>query len=134
MSPQWIFRGLWAGALGGLTALLLFAAPASADLAADHALMMEWFEGEFDNFQQVWVERETKAEHPHEHIHSVFARVAVPALGDDVFYVKQYGGGDPTKVYRQRLYSFAPDPAEGATVLRIYAFPEDASTRPSSRA
>jgi hypothetical protein len=66
MSPHWVFRGLCTGALGGLTALLLIAAPASADLAADHALMMEWFEGEFDKFQQVWVERETRAEHPHD--------------------------------------------------------------------
>ena len=45
MSSHWVLRGLWAGGLAALTGLLLSASPARADLATDHALMMEWFEG-----------------------------------------------------------------------------------------
>lgn len=62
--------------------------------------MLGWFEGEFDNFQQVYKEREDKVKEEHEHIHSIFKKVDLPAFGSDVFYVIQYFDGDTSKVYR----------------------------------
>ncbi len=100
-------------------------AQANAALAADLQTMMKLFEGEFDNYAQAWEEKEQKAEHPHEHIHSIFARVKLPAFGENVFYVKQYMDGDPAKVYRTRLYCFAANEKEGAVELRIYSFPDE---------
>ena len=107
-----------------LTAAAQTAAKKTA-LQADLQTMTQMFEGEFDNHLQAWEEKEQKAELPHEHIHSIFARVKLPAFGENVFYVKQYMDGDPAKIYRTRLYSFAPNEKEGALELRIYTFPDE---------
>ena len=96
---------------------------------AQVARLLEWFPGEFDNNQQVVNERETKAANPHEWIHSHFVRVTQPALGDVVFYVEQYQNGNPADIYRQRLYTFTPDAASKAIVLRIYTFPDEGAVR-----
>jgi hypothetical protein len=102
---------------------------AQAVLQADLKQMMDLFAGEFDNFQQVWLEKEEKdkgkAVEMHEHIHSIFFPVKLPAFGDNVFYVKQYMDGDPRKIYRQRMYSFKINPTENAIQLDIYSFPVD---------
>jgi hypothetical protein len=76
--------------------------------------LLSWFTGEFDNFQQYWKEKEDKVVNPHENIHSIFAPMNLPALGEHIFYVKQYIDGDPKKIYRQRMYSFSEDPTEKA--------------------
>lgn len=94
-------------------------------LEDDLKLMLTWFTGEFDNFQQVWMEKERKYEFPHEHIHSIFAPIKFPGLGENVFYVKQFMDGDPKKMYRQRIYSFSLNKSEKAIQLDIYAFPVD---------
>ncbi|MEM6802009.1 MAG: chromophore lyase CpcT/CpeT [Bacteroidota bacterium] len=86
--------------------------------------MMEWFGGEFNNFQQVWKEKEDSVGEDliHEHIHSIFSHVEIPALGENIYYVKQYMDNDPTNVYRQRIYSFHPNAEEDAIQLDIYSF------------
>lgn len=109
-----------------LTVVLLFISTISAqNLDKDLRLMMSWFEGRFDNFGQVTEEKDQKAEFPHEHIHSIFARVNLPQFGENVFYVKQYMDGDPAKIYRQRLYVFTPNRKEKAVELQIYTFDDE---------
>ncbi len=109
-----------------LAALILLSVSAFAqNLSADLKLMMKLFEGEFDNYGQTYAEKESKAQYPHEHIHSIFARVNLPAVGENVYYVKQYMDGDPAKIYRTRLYSFVPNEKESAIELRIYTFPDE---------
>lgn len=88
-------------------------------------LFMQWFEGEFDNNHQVWWEKQTQAEFPHEHIHSVFKRVDLPSFGKNIFYVYQYLNGDPSQVYRQRIYKLSWDEKERAIRLKIFAFKND---------
>jgi hypothetical protein len=94
--------------------------------AADLKEMLPWFTGEFDNFQQVWQEKEDKMPDSlrHEHIHSIFLPVAMPALGANVFFVKQYMDGDTDKIYRMRVYNFSEDKTENAVRLDIYTFKE----------
>lgn len=126
--PSFTFRALSLTAIGLVIALLNGVGAHSkqdSDLAADMKLLNELLEGEFDNYLQVWEEKETNYEFPHQRIHSVFARVNLPAFGDSVYYVKQYVDGDPTQVVRQRLYSFHPNAAENAIEVVIYSFPED---------
>jgi hypothetical protein len=94
-------------------------------LAEDMQIMLQWFEGEFDNFQQVYKEKEDKVANVHEHIHSIFKRVALPSFSGNVFYVLQYMDGDSTKIYRQRLYSFTENKKENAVQLDIYSFTAD---------
>ncbi|MEQ1924263.1 MAG: hypothetical protein ABL952_17315, partial [Pyrinomonadaceae bacterium] len=84
-----------------LLTLAFLSTSAQDDLIADMKLFSTWFEGRFDNFAQHYDDKETKAEHPHEHIHSIFKRVDLPAIGKDVFFVQQYLDGDEAKVYRQ---------------------------------
>ena len=98
---------------------------AAKNLNDDLRLMMQWFEGRFDNFAQTWEEKESKAKFPHERIHSIFARVSLPAIGENVFYVQQFMDGDETKIYRQRLYIFTPNKKEKAVELKIYTFDDD---------
>ncbi len=99
------------------------------DLQSDLEEMMQWFEGEFDNFQQTWKENEDNVdpEIRHERIHSIFKKVDAPKLGNNVFYVKQFQNGDTTNIYRQRIYNFHINDVEQAIQLDIYSFltPED---------
>jgi hypothetical protein len=96
----------------------------ASSLEEDLELMMSWFAGEFDNHLQVVEEKE--AENPpeqfHEWIHSTFAPVDLPEFGEHVFYVEQYIEGDPTNIYRNRIYSFSVDDDEDAIQLTIYSF------------
>ena len=78
-----------------LLACLASVAAAQSKPETDLRLMMNGFEGRFDNYQQVIEEKESTAEFPHEHIHSIFARVNLPR--ENVFYVKQYMDGDEAK-------------------------------------
>ena len=91
----------------------------------DLRLMMSWFEGRFNNYAQTVEEKETKTEFPHERIHSIFARVNLPNIGENVFYVQQYMDGDETKIYRQRLYVFTPNRKEKAIELKFFTFPDE---------
>ncbi len=102
-----------------------FAQKNKSSLANDMQQMLALFEGEFDNFQQVYKEKEDKAKDVHEHIHSIFKKVNFAPLGNNVFYVIQYMDGDTTKIYRQRMYAFAEDKKENAISLNIYTFKTD---------
>jgi hypothetical protein len=108
--------------------LILAAAGAAAGtLEADLELMLSWFEGEFDNHLQFLADQEDPPEQPHEWIHSIFTRVELPAFGEHVFYVEQYTDGDPTKIYRNRIYTFVADDENEAIKLAIYSFADPAA-------
>ena len=125
-----------------LAALLLAAAlglPAAAQSggAEDLARLEAWFGGEWNNNEQVWQEKLDLADlkvaakpELHEHVHHLFAPVKVPQLGAHVFYVQQarvLAGGVLDKPYRQRLYRFSSDVAEGAVKLEIFRFKDEAA-------
>jgi len=101
----------------------------AGDLEEDLQVMVSWFAGEFDNPLQVVEEEEEDPppEQAHEWIHSIFHRVELPQFGEHVFYVEQYLDGDPSKIYRNRLYSFAPNDEEGAIELTILSFDDSES-------
>ena len=122
--------------LFGVRAYAQISEPAQAPLSArnvldkDMALMLTWFPGRYDNDLQVYFDGElnTPAENRNGRIHSIFAPVTLPAFGPNVFYVEQYSDGDPTKIYRQRIYRFSADYAENAIKLEIFApSPEQAT-------
>ena len=96
--------------------------PPAAVQEKDFRTFLSWFEGAFDSGEQVAFAEELgipKDAVP-ERIHSIFKRVDLPGFGEHVFYVEQYLDGDPSKIYRQRLYSFSLDPAEQAIKLVIH--------------
>ena len=122
-------RSLWPSLLSVVLscALPAMAADSDATLEADLERFVEWFAGDFDNYAQTREEEAEEVEEPHGRIHSIFAPVDFPALGEYVFYVEQYADGDPSKIYRQRFYQFGLAPDEGAIELVIYAPPDPAA-------
>ncbi len=101
-------------------------APSASVLDKDLALFLEWFPGRYDNSLQVFWEPDLDVpeDERHERIHSVFRPVELTAFGDHVFYVEQFQDGDPSDVYRQRIYVFQADENEDAIRLRIHS-PDD---------
>ncbi len=97
-----------------------------AVLEKDFRRFLGWFEGAFDSGEQVAFAAELgiPADAVPERIHSIFRRVDLPAFGEHVFYVEQYLDGDPSKVYRQRLYAFALDEPAQAIRLTIHVPPD----------
>lgn len=96
-------------------------------LQRDFKRLMEWFPGEYDNQEQVYFEDNLNVDKANRHgrIHHIFTPVNLPDFLGETFYVEQYQNNDPADVYRQRIYSFAPDFEENATRLTIYV-PKDA--------
>ncbi|HNU07438.1 MAG TPA: chromophore lyase CpcT/CpeT [Pyrinomonadaceae bacterium] len=105
--------------------IMAFSASAKTKLEDDMRLFLTWFDGRFDNFAQTVEEKDSKAEFPHERIHSIFKRVDLPQIGEYVFYVQQFMDGDETKIYRQRLYVFTISKAEKAIELKINTFADE---------
>jgi hypothetical protein len=93
-------------------------------------LFHQWFAAEFDNYEQNWQDKidaeKDKELQIHEHIHHVFAPVDAPVLPGEIYFVKQYMDGDPSKVYRQRLYQFIRNEDKAALQLNIYRFKDEA--------
>ncbi len=106
-------------------------ANARGKLEDDMKLFATWFEGRFDNFAQYYNDKDTKAEFPHDNIHSIFKKVDLPNIGKNVFFVQQYLDGDEAKVYRQRLYNFTVNKQEKALQLTIYTFDDEKKYRDS---
>ncbi|MBM3789451.1 MAG: hypothetical protein FJW35_03765, partial [Acidobacteria bacterium] len=65
--------------------------------------------------------------HPHERLHAVFARVYLPAFGEQVFYGKIYRNDNPADLYRHGLYSLSAEGGGPAVEMRFYSFPADRS-------
>lgn len=104
---------------------------AKPNLEDDLKLFTAWFEGRFDNYAQYFNDKESKAEFPHQNLHSIFKKVDLPNIGKNVFYVQQYLDGDESKVYRQRIYNLTLDKAEKAIKLTIYNFDDEKKYRDS---
>ncbi len=76
----------------------------------DLQVLAKWFEGEYDNDEQLWVEARKdwwgKADEKHDQIHAIHKRIMADSIGKFVFYIEEYINNDPTNVGRQRIVSF----------------------------
>lgn len=81
----------------------------------DLLIISDWFEGDFDNEEQLWfhVRSSADGETP-VRIHTMHKRLDLPAFGEHVFYVEEYKDNDPSDIIRQRLVTFASDKEAGA--------------------
>jgi len=135
-----IHRRVWSGRvfvllMAGLASLSVSAgghtsAP-SVDLSLEQQLdlFLDWFPGEYDNHEQNWQDNLSQVEQVHERIHHIFYPATAMQVGEHTFFVQQYLDGDRGNVYRQRLYSFSIDEAEGALRLDIYSFLDEPKYR-----
>lgn len=110
-------RGIWCllASMMGSTCMvpLALAAPYDDPFKRDLLILTDWFEGEFDNSEQVWFENFDAANIPEEdrskRIHTTHMRLDLPQFGDHVFYVEEYIDNDPTQIIRQRFVTFESD-------------------------
>lgn len=108
-------------------------APTSADdasdpFARDLLILTDWFEGEFDNEEQIWFHHRSGADgEPPIRIHTIHKRVNMPVLGDHVFYVEEYRDHNPANIIRQRLVVFSSDLEENAIRVKQGFFKDAAS-------
>ncbi|WP_350291543.1 chromophore lyase CpcT/CpeT [uncultured Croceitalea sp.] len=90
----------------------------------DLLLLSKWFEGEFDNDSQNWYEGRGgwpgKEEEKHERIHVIHTRINAPEIGEYVFYIEEYTGGDSTKVGRQRIVNFKSNAPKETIEMELY--------------
>lgn len=111
-----------------LTAVFAFTAVAQeGDVPRDpHArdllILTDWFEGEFDNEEQVWFQTDPRSETPederHTRLHTHHRRVDLPSFGEHVFYVEEYKNNDPEDLVRQRLVVFSSLGLNGGIRMR----------------
>ena len=85
----------------------------------DLLVLTGWFEGEFNNEEQIWFHRRsgTAGAAPTQ-IHMINKRVESNTLGEHVFYVEEYADNDPDNVIRQRWVTFTSDVTKGAIRMR----------------
>lgn len=78
--------------------------------ARDLVILSDWFEGEFDNEEQLWFERDPRSATPeedrHQRVHTIHERMNAPQFGEHVFYVEEYINHDPSDIIRQRIVIF----------------------------
>lgn len=121
--------------LVGICVILGGLEPAAADdasnpFARDILILTDWFEGEFDNEEQVWFHYRSGAEGELPiRVHTIHKRVDMPSFGDHVFYVEEYRDHDPEKVIRQRLVVFSSDLDENAIRIKQGFFNDASSMR-----
>jgi len=96
-------------------------AQSPAPPAGDLARLAQWLTGEFDNFQQFYEAKDTKAPMPHERIHTVITPLSAPAVGTHVLLARESALNDPETVKTLHVYSLAQGPADGPISLRLYS-------------
>jgi len=119
-----------------LCAALIFAAiPAPADAqgpttpgqpGGDLALLERWFTGEFDNFQQFYEARETKAAQPHARVHLSIVPVTVPGLAGRTLLVRESPPNEPDRIAGLHVYALEAGPADGQVLMRVHAIADPA--------
>ena len=107
------------------------AAPVQDDPSArDLQRLVAWFEGDFDNQEQVWFENERRSRvavgERHERVHATHSRVNLPVFGQYVFYVEEYLDDDPARIFRQRLVTFE-SAREAGVRMRLWFFRQPAN-------
>lgn len=92
------------------------------------AELLDWFPGTYDNDLQVQrqIAEGVPAEDRQRHTHHTFQPVTITGIPGPTLYAQQYQHYDPADLYRQRIYAFSVDEAEGAVRLTIYTPKEPA--------
>lgn len=104
--------------LAGLPVQQAYGDDAADPRTRDLIVLVDWFEGEFDNEEQRWFENDPRSATPDAdrviRLHTIHKRIDAPTFGENVFYIEEYADNDPDNVIRQRLVSFSSDADIGA--------------------
>ena len=85
--------------------------------------------GEYDNYEQIAVERRALSEGrrvapPHQRVHTLIERVDAPQVGQYVLFLEQYLNDDPSQVLRRQVHRFVDHPQRGAVKHLVFDFVE----------
>jgi hypothetical protein len=126
-------RALALAAVWCVSILMALAGAAAAQVPAaagrpdgDLALLERWLTGEFDNFQQYYEAKETKAAQPHERVHLAIGPIAVPGIEGRALLVRESARNEPDRIAGLHVYTLAAGPAESQVLLRVYAVTDPA--------
>ncbi len=90
----------------------------------DMELLAKWFQGSFDNDEQLWVENRSDwwglPDEKHDRIHATHKRIPNSTIGKYVFYVEEYINDDPANVGRQRIVSFESARDTLGVIMKLY--------------
>ena len=99
--------------------------------------MMAIWPGVYDNAAQMAVNNvrgfTSWRDGGHAFIRSVVVPVDLPAIGENLLYVEDSLDGDPTNVFRQRLYKLGVDDDRGAVGLTLFSFNDPKSVEGAYR-
>lgn len=105
--------------------VMLLTAPCSVwaeeALDKDFLLFMEYYEGEFNNHNQIYFQKELSEDLQHPWHHYTISGVEAPAFGENVFFAQINDGGPEGKIARQRVNVFEPDHESGTIRQTFYA-------------
>lgn len=97
----------------------------------DLQTIMSWWNGDYDNDRQVarliaagspiWREDDS-GKGGHIEVTSHYRPVNLPAFGDKVIYVEETKYGDPTSIFRQRIYTLRVDEEAGQGRVKLWNF------------
>lgn len=101
--------------------------------ARDLVLLTMWFEGEFDNEEQLWYQADPRSQTPeadrHVRLHTMHQRLDLPRFGEHVFYVEEYKENDPDDLVRQRFVLFSSEGLKGGIRMRQGFFKDPSAAR-----
>ncbi len=126
-------RKFTSAAIATLSSILI-AGPsfgAAAAMSADLERIMSWWNGDYDNAEQigrlrkqgeaVWA-ADGSGEGGHIEVTSHYRTVSLPAFGDNVIYVEETKHGDPSAMFRQRIYTLSIDESIAAIRVKLWNF------------
>lgn len=83
---------------------------------------LDWFIGEFNNYEQVETDRQSSSSNPHPHLHFIFAPVRIQGMTEPTLHVQQSHGADLQQIYRLRMYQFYLMPETHTIGMRIFKY------------
>lgn len=99
-------------------------------LTRDLLIFSDWFEGDFDNEEQLWFHARSRSDSEKPvRLHTSHKRVSLPAFGEYVFYVEEYKDNNPEDLIRQRLVTLHSDLERGAIRMKQGFFRNAADVR-----
>ena len=99
-----------------------------SNLQEQLTLFNQWFPGEYNNHEQVWLQKGLKEDVVFNHVHHIFYPVPAQKVGEHIYYVEQ-SMAESKKVYRQRIYRFSVDQKKKAIRLDLFKFKDEKKWR-----
>jgi len=94
--------------------------------ARDLLILSQWFEGEFDNEEQVWFQSDDRSNTPlnlrKTRLHVSNLKISIPLLGENIFLIKEYLENNPDNVLSKSIATIFIDENINQIVMKKARF------------